>query len=494
MANGLTRVQKIEKVALLEERRRRLCALSPLEWVRENLNVEPTEQQAALLNAVAPPGSHTAARSGHGTGKSASLAWLILWALDTLDEVKVPVTAPSASGLRDTIWPEIGKWARALPSSRIRRIEVQSERAVVVGREDLCFAVARTARKENPDALQGFHAKNLLFLVDEAPGVPEEIYLVAEGALSTPGARVVLTGNPTRITGYFHNAFHRDAAHWTLLHFDGRKSPLVSPDYCRSMAERYGEDSDIFKVRVAGDFPSADVAQFIPGDLVDAAMKRVYHQADLVGQPKVLGVDVARFGDDRSVILRRHGQAVTKIQKLNGVDTMTLAAHVAQQAQEWEPDALFVDSVGIGAGVVDRLRQLGYRVIESNGGSAAREKTCGNLRAQMWTDMKEWLKAGSLPNDCELKSDLVGLEYFFDAKGRLMLEKKEDMKKRGLNSPDIADALAMTFTLPVAPKSNPLAEQFNRRQEARTDYQLFGRHVQPQGQRAQTSYQIFGRQ
>jgi len=216
--------------------------------------------------------------------------------------------------------------------------------------------------------------------------------------------------------------------------------------------EDYGEDSDFVKVRVRGEFPSASSMQFIPSDLVeDARLRRTERFSH---EPLILGVDVARFGDDLSVIAVRKGRDASTYpwKKFRNLDTMQLASRVSEAMSEYKADAVFVDGGGVGGGVVDRLRQLSVNCIEVNFGQKADDARYFNKRAQMWGRMKDWFNGGAIPDNRELYDDLIGVEYGYTITNQIQLEKKEDMKKRGLASPDFGDALALTFAYPVAPK------------------------------------------
>jgi len=200
------------------------------------------------------------------------------------------------------------------------------------------------------------------------------------------------------------------------------------------------------------DFSASSDDILIPIDLVSAASARVVAETDVRGSPKILGVDVARFGDDRSVIIRRQGLAAFPPIVLTGVDNMDLAARVAAEIKSWEPDAVFIDG-GRGEGVIDRLRQLGFSVVEVNFGGRPSNDAYANKRSEMWDSMSKWLKAGGcLPKHPELKTDLCAPTYWFSAAGKMVLESKDDMKKRGERSTDCADSLALTFAMPVVPK------------------------------------------
>ena len=434
----------------------RLFRRDPEAFVRVVIGADPSEQQGHALRAIAIPGAHVSITSGHGTGKSACLAWLILWHVVCLADSKCGATAPTAPQLSAVLWAEVAKWHQRMHPWYRNQISVTSDMVCVKGAEKTQFAVARTARKEAPEALQGLHASHMLFLADEASGVPDAIFEAAEGSLSTPGARVVLASNPTRNSGYFHRSHHKDRAFWTCLRFSCLDSPHVSPEYGQQMAAKYGEDSDLYRVRVLGQFPRASSLQLISTEVVEAAAGRSRHQSEYLHAPVILGCDVARFGDDQTVIYRRQGLVSWHMGAWRGLDTMATASRVAQMIQEGRPDAVFVDGGGLGAGVVDRLRQLGHGITDVNFGSkAGKDHLYVNKRAEMWAKMRDWLKSGGcIPDDPEICDDLTSLEYGFDAKERIQLESKDDMKRRGLSSPDKADALALTFAEPVIGSSD----------------------------------------
>ena len=429
----------------------------PVWFVRHVLKAEPTPQQIQLLQAVAVPGAHVAVKSGHGTGKSSVLSWLILWFLLTHKDARVPCTAPSAHQLSDVLWSEVARWINGMHELFRHHVLWSSEAIRIKGAEQTQFAVARTARPEKPEALQGFHAPHLLFVIDEASGVPDAVFEVAQGALTSPNSRVVMTSNPTMLTGYFYEAFHRQRDSWTRLTFSAEDSPIVAPEYCREMADKYGRDSDIYKVRVLGEFPSASVMQLIPLPVVQDALGRHLRLDQYGHMPVILGCDVSYYGDDKSVVYLRQGLRSTELWSGYDVDTVTFAGIIGRLWREHKADACFVDVTGWGAGVVDTLRSLGFSPQPVAFGSGAGDgNRFVNRRVEMWWSLKEWLEGGgALPDDSEIRDDLIGPQYFYTPGGKIALERKEDMKKRGLHSPDKADALALTFAEPVEIRSAP---------------------------------------
>jgi hypothetical protein len=393
-----------------------------------------------------------AVASGHGVGKTALSAWLVLWFLSTRDHPQVVVTANTAAQLRNKTWRELAKWHRLAANKHW--FGWTTDRFVFSESPQTWFAAAVPWSKDRPEAFAGTHEKHVLMLFDEASAIADDIWDVAEGAMATPGALWVALGNPTRNTGRFRECFRRYRHRWTTRSVDSRQARKANSAQIQRWLEDYGEDSDFVRVRVRGVFPRAGNSQFIPEDVVTAA-----RASEAVPSPDaalVLGVDVARYGDDASVILARAGSEIVEALSFRGLDTMQLAGRVAETMVRLRPDGVMVDGGGVGAGVVDRLRQLGHRVTDVNAGSRAQdEDRHANLRAEMWSRMRDWLKGGgSLAGAAsELIDDLGGPEYGFDAKGRLRLESKEDMKSRGIASPDWGDALALTFAYPVRPRS-----------------------------------------
>ena len=271
--------------------------------------------------------------------------------------------------------------------------------------------------------------------------------------MTTPRAMWFCYGNPTRNTGRFRECFGKFKHRWNHIQIDSRTCKMANQEQLSQWVDDYGEDSDFVRVRVKGEFPRAGNLQFIPSDHVAEARSRSVSRSVYFHMPVLLGVDVARFGDDQSVICVRQGRKVIEIGKYRNLDTVQLVAKVIEKIKQFKPQCTFVDVVGIGAGVVDQLVNLGYSILEVNAASTPDDpERYLNKRAEMWGQMKEWL-AGEvdIPDDPELSDELTGLEYGYTAtKFQIQLEKKEDMKKRGLSSPDCGDALALTFAEHVA--------------------------------------------
>lgn len=430
----------------------------------------PDEWQRTILEGIrdgmmtAGEAIQAAIASGHGVGKSALVAWIILWAVSTHEDTRGVVTANTDTQLRTKTWAELAKWHRLflarhwfnLTATAIYSIDPQHEKT---WRIDMVPWSER-----NTEAFAGLHnkGKRILVVFDEASAIPDVIWETTEGALTDSDTEIVwlVCGNPTRNTGRFRECFGRFKHRWTIrMQVDARTARTPNKGQIAKWIEDFGEDSDFVRVRVKGEFPRASATQFIPSDLIENACVR--EAVATIYDALVVGVDVARFGDDQSVIYIRKGRDGRSHPpiKLRGLDTMQVAARVAEVYQSYQADAVFVDETGVGAGVVDRLRQLRIPVIGVNfGAKPDRSGISGvttnyaNKRAEIWGEMREWLRGGAIPDDRELRDDLGGVEYGFvlrEGRDAILLESKESMKLRGLASPDLGDALALTFSYPV---------------------------------------------
>jgi hypothetical protein len=425
------------------------CMDDPVLFAQRILGVEPTPQQRELLLALTREGAHVAVRSGHGTGKSKALAIAALWFLLTFPDALVPCTAPTAHQLDDILWREIRLCVGGMSDWWRERLAVSSDKVTLAGSSGMI--VARTARPEKPDALQGFHARHILFIIDEAAGVPDAVFEVARGALSTPGAKVVMTGNPTRLNGYFHAAFHSARDTWARLQFSCLDSPLASPEYIREIAGEYGEDSDMYRIRVLGDFPRHGMLSIIPADRVEAALAASLPRNALGNAPAILGVDPAWEGSDRSVVFLRKSVYAKVLFVGRGVNGERLAALVAQFQDEHNAQATFIDKTGVGASVCDFMDSIGRPFTGISFANTPLDPArFMNRRAELWWRMREWFQEDvCLAPHQDVRDDLIGPEYGIRDSGKIYLESKETMRKRGLASPDLGDALALTFAAPV---------------------------------------------
>lgn len=430
--------------------------------------------KAALSSGAGLQGAiRIAVASGHGIGKSALVSWIILWALSTMPLTRVVITANTGDQLRTKTWPEVSKWFNLCINRHWFKFEATSiaRRSAVGAKEWRCDAA--TWSENNTAAFAGLHNKGrrIVLLFDEASQISDKVWEVAEGALTDENTEILWLafGNPTETTGRFRECFAggRFAHRWNPRQIDSREVPGTNKAEIAKWIADWGEDSDFVRVRVKGQFPRGGSMQFIDNDLVDAAKRRPVSAS--VRQPMIIGYDVARFGDDQSVVWFRRGPDARTIPpiKMRGTDLVTQAGRVAEAAIEQAAQAVFVDEGGMGAGVVDMLRKmLPDRLVVgvNNGGKSDRYMQgsdmpqTANKGAEMWASMRAWLQSGAIPADPELAAELTGRQYGFNVQNAIQLERKEDMKKRGLSSPDCADALALTFAYPVAdlPDASPI--------------------------------------
>lgn len=389
--------------------------------------------------------------SGHGIGKSALMAMLDQWFISTKPHPQIVTTANTREQLESKTWREQAKWHNLLINKHW--FEWSATRFACLADPTTWFGKAIPWSEKNPEAFAGTHERFVLFKFDEASAIPDAIWETSEGAFTDIGGIKIhiVFGNPTRNTGRFAECFRKQRHRWITYSIDSRTSNRTDKVLIQDWADTYGEDSDFFRVRVKGEFPRIGATQLISPETVEEAMKDEHPYEVFAHAPKILGVDPARFGDDKTVFVRRQGLQAYGLKKYSGLDLMKTASLVAQEIELDRPDGVFIDETGIGAGVVDRLHQLGYSIVTgvNFGASATDDKRYANTRTEIWCTMAEWVKRGKIPRDNDLRDDLTGPEYGFDVRERRILESKKDMKKRGMASPDCGDALALTFTQPV---------------------------------------------
>ncbi len=433
----------------------------PVTMVRELFGVEPDPWQAVVLRKF-PTKQRQAMKACKGPGKTALLAWCCWNFLLTRPHPKIVATSITGDNLRDNLWVEMSKWQQKSPLLAAS-FTWAAERITSNDHPETWWMSARTWSKgadssQQANTLAGIHADYVLFVLDESGGIPDAVMAAAEGGLSTGvECKIVQAGNPTHLSGPLYRACTRERHLWDVTEITGdpddpMRSSRISVQWAREQIQKYGKDNPWVLVNVFGKFPPGQSNALLGIDDCTAAAGRTVTQASYYDEVKILGVDVARFGDDRSVLQPRQGKVAFVPKVFRNLDTMQLAGQVATFIRAWDPDAVFIDQTGIGAGVVDRLRQLGFPVIGiDNGQGAIDAEQFLNRRAEMWWKLAEWVKAGGcIPDDAELLGELVAPTYKFTPDNRLQLESKADLKKRGLPSPDKADALSLTFAQPVA--------------------------------------------
>ena len=406
-----------------------------------------------------------AVASGHGIGKSALIAMIVKWALDTCEDTRIVVTAAKESQLLTKTMPEIVKWSSLSSTAGLFRPMTGALVSTAKGHERSWRADAETWSITNTEGFAGLHNKGrrIVMIYDEASGIIPQVWEVTLGALTDADTEIIWIafGNPTQNVGGFRDCFRRHRALWNTRQIDSRTVEGTNSDYLDELVRTYGEDSDVVRVRVRGQFPSASSLQFIPSDVVAEARLRAVDV--LPSDPLVYGVDIARFGNDHTTLVRRCGRDARSRPWLRwyGTDLVTLANAIKHEALIERPEAIFVDVGAMGIGVIDMLRAFNVEnVHEVNFGSRGRDAIwagatrvrTANKRAEMWTNMRAWLARGAIPDEQRIEDDLTGVEYGYDADQAVLLEKKEHMRSRGLPSPDDADALALTFAEPVRPR------------------------------------------
>ena len=398
-----------------------------------------------------------AVASGHGIGKSATIGMVIQWGMSTCDDCRVVVTANTENQLRTKTWPEIAKWARLSLTRDWWQIPAMSIYSSEAGREKSWRADAIPWSENNTEAFAGLHnkGKRIVLIFDEAAAIADKVWEVAEGALTDEGTEIIWIafGNPTRNTGRFRECFRKYRNQWVTHHIDSRTVEGTNKKYLDELVATHGEDSDLVKVRVRGQFPAQSVKQFISSADVDAAFGR-HLKIDQYGfAPKILTCDPAWEGDDNIVIGLRQG---LYFQILASFPKNDNDVEVAQKLAEFEDrhnaDAVFVDG-GFGTGIVSvgKTWKRTWRLVWFAGESA--DPGCLNKRAEMWKHARDWLKeGGAIPPDQTLYDDLIGPETVSRLDGKIQIESKKDMKARGLPSPNHADALVLSFAFPVRAK------------------------------------------
>ena len=435
---------------------------SPLVFARDVLAVDLWSKQQEVLSALLDH-RRVAVKSGNGLGKGFCAAVAVLWFLHLHDPGIVLSTAPTFRQVQHILWRQIRRLHR--PVADIlggKMLEARWELS------DDRYAMGLST--ESADQFQGFHSDNMLIVVDEAEGVSDDIYEAIEAVMTSSEPRLLLIGNPTTVSGAFRRAFYEERKLYYTVTISALESPnvlagktvvpgLTTAKWVQERQETWGEDNPIYRARVLGEFPDqGEDTLFKLTDIERAAHPDSPEPApvDDAGQNEdvevVLAVDVARFGSDRSVILRRRGYRVEEIRTFQKLDTMQLTGWVVAAIKEFRPTRMYIDEIGVGAGVVDRLKEAGYNVRGVNVARRSRQDGLfANLRAEGFWRLRELFANGgiSIPADNQLMGELAALRYSYDSLGRILMESKDSMRQRGLPSPDKADALMLAFFEPA---------------------------------------------
>lgn len=458
--------------------------LGPDDWHRElflAIADHVSENMVRKDKGLSQKPFRAAVASGHGIGKSACVAWVIHWLMSTRVDCRGIVTANTENQLMGKTWPELSKWhTMSIHKHWFTWTASQFYYALYPeDRRKTYMFEAVTWSENRTEGFAGLHNENSAvgIIFDEASAIPGKLWEVASGALTDGEPFWFNFGNPTVSAGRFYDTFHGpERDRWWRRNIDSRTVRITNKEYLQELVDTYGEDSDYVRVRVRGLFPRAGDKAFFSTKAVEAAIQRTPIQDD--GASLILGVDVARHGSNRTVLAFRKGRDAQSIPwiVLRSADTMEVANRVMECVERWDPDAIVVDGVGVGGGVVDRLRQMQLRVIEVNAGSSADDKRrYFNKKAEMYDRGREWIETGSLPDDRDLVSDMTGILYDYTPSQQLKLESKTDMVKRGLASPDMSDALMLTFARKIPRRDH---RHFRRRSRGNlakgVNYPLFG--------------------
>lgn len=428
----------------------------PDEWQRDWLNDWGEQLRLRGFDGVVPVDPvRMGTASGHGIGKSALTSWAILFIMSTRPYAKGIVTANTSEQLRTKTWAELGKWrSRCLVGHWFEYNSGRGSMSMYHKSWPESWRVdAQTCREENSEAFAGLHAANStpFYIFDEASAVPDKIWEVAEGGLTDGEPMFFCFGNPTRSTGKFHEVFHRQRHRWVTRQIDSRTAKMTNKALIEQWRQDWGEDSDFFRVRVLGKFPRAGDMQFMPNDVVQEAMKRGPGRY-LGSDPLICGIDIARGGSDNCMIQFRRGKDAKseKVYRIPGEksrDSMRVVSMITMVLDRHKPDVTFIDVTGIGGPIGDRLRQLGYHVIDVGfGHKADNEKLFKDKTAEMGFRCRQWLMdGGAIQDDPQLETELTTREYWHNDKGQLVLEPKDELKTRLGVSPDWSDALYLTF-------------------------------------------------
>lgn len=435
----------------------------PVAFVEDMLGVEPDDWQREVMHALAH-NRLVSVRSGQGVGKTALESWVIIWFLCCRPFPKVICTAPTRQQLYDVLWAEVDKW---LTSSKVSRLlEWTKTKVYMKGYSGRWFATAKTATR--PENMQGFHEDYMLFIADEASGIADNIMEAILGTLSGPENKLLMCGNPTRTSGVFYDSHNKDRADYSTHKVSSLNSKRTSKENISMLERKYKRDSDVWRVRVEGEFPKKEADTFIALEVVELAKETIVEPS---GEVLHLGVDVARFGDDETVIAPRIGNKAFPLRTYTKQDTMVTAGWVLNIGKTMIKDReqitkviVKIDDDGVGGGVTDRLNEvvkaegLPFEIIPvRNGSKAVDSEHYENWGTELWATLRDRLEENfsehmqgeeskiDLPDDEKLVSQLTTRKYKMTSRGRLALERKEDMKKRGLPSPDRADAVVLAF-------------------------------------------------
>lgn len=409
--------------------------------------------------------------SGHGTGKSATLSWLLLWFLFCFKDAQIPCTAPTSTQIHDILWKEVAIWLGKMPLEIRGKYEWTNNYVKVKESPETWFARAATGNKENPEALAGVHGDYVMYLTDEASGVPDQIFNTAEGALTGETFLFIMISNHTRLLGYFHDSHTTDRKNWQCLSLDSRESPIVEPGFVERIRDKHGEDSDEFRIRVAGKAPKEDAIDdqgYVP--LLVESDLHYCQDYQFVGTVR-LGVDPSGEGSDESIwVVRDNFKAkIVAKERISNPKSIAQKTITLMSFYGIPQEEVWIDNFGEGANVAKEIAlasQLRVNSLNVNEEAEDKERYV-NKRAEAYWRLRQWLRIGAdLVNDDRWKQ-LLTIKYRRELSGKLKIMGKREMQKLGIKSPDAADALMLTFITEITPYGKGLVvpqeeEDFDR--------------------------------
>lgn len=438
----------------------RTWRLHPDIFVREVFGVTPDPKQDEILK-IFPSSPRIAMKASKGCGKTCTEAWLAWNFLLTRPHPKIAATSISGDNLSDNLWTEMAHWQNK--SKLLSEAFTWTKTRIFANdHPETWWMSARTWPKsgdknQQSNTLAGLHADYIMFILDESGGIPDAVMASAEAALSScKEGHLVQGGNPTHLEGPLYRACTTERKLWSVFEMTGdpddpSRSPRVSVEWARSQIEKYGRDNPWVLVNVFGQFPPMSFNALIGPEELKQAVDRRYREPDFGQAPRILGIDVARFGDDSSIIFPRQGlQAFAPLQ-YRGLDGNTGSEYTLRKWNDWDADAVFIDNTGgFGASWIDNLIRLGKDPIGIHFSQSSTDSQYYNKRAEMAFKLVEWIRrGGAIPDIPELIQALTVTTYTFKGE-QLLIEPKEDIKlKMNGNSPDHMDALMLTFALPV---------------------------------------------
>lgn len=442
---------------------------NPVAFFEDILSMTPDDWQKDVLNDLVEH-PKVSVRSGQGVGKTALEAGAIIWFLVCRPYSRVIATAPTMQQLYDVLWAEIAKW---LNTSLVKDLLKWTKTKVyMIGDDERWFATAKTATK--PENMQGFHEEHMLIVVDEASGVADPIMEAILGTLTGEDNKLLMCGNPNRLEGVFYDSHNSDRDKFKVHKVSSMDSKRTSKDNIDMLLKKYGQDSDVARVRIFGEFPKGALDSLISMETVELACNSKISEKEILTSNLLhIGCDVARYGDDKTVITPRIASKIFPFEKYSKKSTMETAGNVIKICKEYMKKypklkrcIIKIDDTGVGGGVTDRLREvvseekLPYSIIPVNNGSSATDDYYANLGAQIWGVLRDALEENfsavmqgndpiiELPYDDEMIKQLSNRKKKITSKGKIQLESKDEMKSRNVGSPDIADSITLAFYEP----------------------------------------------